>query len=37
VISSYQALDPPVIDERPGAERLPLADLHELVERAFAA
>jgi TetR/AcrR family transcriptional regulator len=37
VISSYQALDPPVIDDHPGDERLPLEDLHDLVERAFAA
>jgi AcrR family transcriptional regulator len=37
VISSYQALDPAVVADRAGDERLPLADLHDLVERAFAA
>jgi TetR/AcrR family transcriptional regulator len=37
IISAYQALDPAVVaDEAGGAgERLPLADLHALVERAF--
>lgn len=35
MISSYQALDPAVVDDRPGDERLPLRDLHELIERAF--
>ena len=34
IISSYQALDPAVVSDDDG-ERLPLADLHELVERAF--
>jgi AcrR family transcriptional regulator len=34
IISSYQALDPAVVADDEG-ERLPLADLHALVERAF--
>jgi len=34
IISSYQALDPAVVADEDG-ERLPLADLHALVERAF--
>jgi TetR/AcrR family transcriptional regulator len=34
IISSYQALDPAVVSDDDG-ERLPLADLHALVERAF--
>ena len=34
IISSYQALDPAVVADDDG-ERLPLADLHALVERAF--
>ena len=38
IISSYQALDPAVMsDEVAPAERLPLDDLHALVERAFAS
>jgi TetR/AcrR family transcriptional regulator len=37
IVSSYQALDPAVVEDRPGDERLPLADLHDLVESAFAA
>lgn len=38
LMSSYQALDPAVVaDAADGAERLPLADLHDLVERAFVA
>jgi AcrR family transcriptional regulator len=38
LMSSYQALDPAVVDDdTDGRERLPLAELHELVERAFAA
>lgn len=41
LISAYQALDPAVVSEvsDPGdaGERLPLTDLHEMVERAFAA
>ena len=34
IISAYQALDPAVVADEAG-ERLPLADLHALVERAF--
>lgn len=38
LISAYQALDPAVMSDDPGAgERLPLAELHDVVERAFAA
>ncbi len=38
LMSSYQALDPAVVaDSSDGTERLPLADLHDLVERAFVA
>jgi len=38
IISSYQALDPAVMsDEASPTERLPLDDLHHIVERAFAA
>ena len=38
LISSYQALDPVVVsDAAEGEERLPLVELHDLVERAFVA
>ena len=37
IVSSYQAMDPAVIDDAPGRERLALAQLHDLVEHAFAA
>ena len=38
LISAYQALDPAVVsDERDAPERLPLADLHDLVDRTFRA
>jgi AcrR family transcriptional regulator len=38
LISAYQALDPAVMSDDPGVgERLALADLHDVVERAFAA
>ena len=38
LIASYQALDPAVVSDAPdGEERLPLDDLHDLIERAFAA
>jgi TetR/AcrR family transcriptional regulator len=38
IVSSYQALDPAVVSDEPGAaERLPLDELHHIVERAFAA
>lgn len=38
IVSAYQALDPAVMSDEPGAtERLPLAELHEVVEAAFAA
>ncbi|MDQ3293433.1 MAG: TetR/AcrR family transcriptional regulator [Actinomycetota bacterium] len=36
IVSAYQALDPAVVDDSPRGERLPLAQLHELVEHAFA-
>jgi hypothetical protein len=36
IISAYQALDPAVLSDAPGAaERFPLAELHDLVESAF--
>ena len=36
IISAYQALDPAVVSDAPdGAERFPLAELHDLVEAAF--
>jgi AcrR family transcriptional regulator len=36
LISSYQALDPAVVsDASDGGERLPLGDLHDMVDRAF--
>ena len=35
IISAYQALDPAVMSDDRAGERLPLADLHALVERAF--
>lgn len=38
LISAYQVLDPAVMSDDPAAgERLALADLHAIVERAFAA
>lgn len=38
VMSAYQALDPAVVSDEPGAgERFALDDLHDLVERAFVA
>ena len=38
IVSAYQALDPAVMSDDPSAEeRLPLAELHEVVEAAFAA
>jgi AcrR family transcriptional regulator len=38
IVSAYQALDPAVMSDVPGEEeRLPLAELHDVVEAAFAA
>lgn len=38
LISAYQVLDPAVMSDDPAAgERLALTDLHDIVERAFAA
>ena len=37
LISAYQALDPAVVSDDSRRERLPLRDLHDIVERAFAA
>jgi AcrR family transcriptional regulator len=38
IVSAYQALDPAVMSDDPAAtERLPLAELHEVVEAAFTA
>ena len=37
LISAFQALDPAVVSDEPDAgERLPLADLHDMIERTFA-
>jgi AcrR family transcriptional regulator len=36
IVSAYQAMDPAVVSDTPGAaERLPLSDLHDLVAAAF--
>jgi AcrR family transcriptional regulator len=36
LIAAYQSLDPAVVSDDPGVvERFPLAELHDLVERAF--
>jgi TetR/AcrR family transcriptional regulator len=38
LMSAYQALDPAVVSDEPGAgERLPLAELHAIVENTFVA
>jgi AcrR family transcriptional regulator len=37
LISAYQALDPAVVSDDSKRERLALRDLHDIVERAFAA
>lgn len=38
LIAAYQALDPAVVEDDPNAgERLPLSDLHDLIESAFVA
>lgn len=38
LMAAYQALDPAVVDDAGrGAERFPLAQLHDMVERAFVA
>jgi len=38
LIAAYQALDPAVMSDVPGAdERLALADLHDIIDRAFRA
>lgn len=37
LMSAYQALDPAVVSDEPGTERLALKDLHDLVEQAFIA
>jgi TetR/AcrR family transcriptional regulator len=38
IVASYQAFDPAVVsDEDHPGERFPLADLHDMVERAFRA
>ena len=36
LVASYQSTDPAVVADDPDHERLPLADLHDIVERAFA-
>jgi TetR/AcrR family transcriptional regulator len=36
IVSAYQALDPAVVSDEPNPrERLPLAGLHEIIDRAF--
>ena len=36
LVAAYQSLDPAVMSDEPtSAERLPLADLHDMIERAF--
>jgi TetR/AcrR family transcriptional regulator len=37
LMAAYQALDPAVVSDQPGTERLPLEELHDLVEQAFIA
>lgn len=37
LVASFQSTDPAVVGEDPDRERLPLADLHDIVERAFRA
>ena len=38
LVAAYQEMDPAVSSDDPSApERLPLADLHDLVSRAFSA
>ena len=38
IIGSYQASDPAIVSDDPDpVEAFPLADLHELIERAFRA
>jgi AcrR family transcriptional regulator len=37
MIAAYQSVDPPVVEPQGGSgERLALADLHDMIERAFA-
>ena len=36
LVAAYQSTDPAVVADDPATERLPLADLHDVVERAFA-
>ncbi len=36
MVAAYQSLDPAVMSDDPDPEeRLPLADLHEMIDRAF--
>jgi AcrR family transcriptional regulator len=37
LIASFQSVDPAVISDDPSEEHLPLADFHDMVERAFGA
>ena len=38
LMSAYQALDPAVVSDEPHPrDRLPLRDLHDIVERSFVA
>jgi AcrR family transcriptional regulator len=37
LVAAYQSTDPAVVADDPGSERLPLADLHDIVDRAFTA
>jgi len=36
LVTAFQAQDPAIVDDAPG-ERLPIAELHDMVERAFVA
>jgi TetR/AcrR family transcriptional regulator len=37
LVAAYQSTDPAVVADDPGTERLPLADLHAIVDAAFAS
>ncbi len=37
LVAAFQSTDPAVVADAPGRERLPLADLHDIVGRAFRA
>lgn len=37
LVAAFQSIDPAVVQDRPAPERLPLGQLHEIIERAFTA